>query len=71
MQLWHHLLMLKRAGHGHDPAGLDATSQGELAVECPICPHLGCNLPEDWNLALPEVMHVSSATATTFLLTIL
>jgi len=71
MRLWRHLLMLKRAGRGHDPAGIDATSQGELAVECPACPHPGRNLPEDWKLAPPEVMQVSSATATTFSLTVL
>jgi hypothetical protein len=71
MRLWRHLLMLKRAGRGHDPAGIDATSQGELAVECPACPHPGRNLPEDWKLTPPEVMQVSSATATTFSLTVL
>lgn len=40
--------MLKRAGRGHSPEGADATAQGELAVECPACPHPGKNLPPDW-----------------------
>jgi len=33
--------MLKRAGRGHDPAGVGATAPGELAIECPACPHPG------------------------------
>lgn len=41
--------MLKRAGHGQDPAGVNATGQGELALECPACPHPGRNLPEGWD----------------------
>jgi len=40
--------MLKRAGRGHDPAGVEGTSEGELVVECPACPHPGRNLPDDW-----------------------
>jgi hypothetical protein len=40
--------MLKRAGRGQDPAGASATAPGELAVECPACPHPGRNLPEGW-----------------------
>lgn len=40
--------MLKRAGRGHDPAGVDATQQGELSVICAACPHPGNNLPDDW-----------------------
>lgn len=50
-RIWRNLLLLKRAGRGHDPAGVDATTQGELAVECPACPHPGRNLPEGWELA--------------------
>ena len=40
--------MVKCAGCGHDPAGVGATQPGECAVECPVCPHLGRNLPEGW-----------------------
>jgi hypothetical protein len=47
IRIWRNLLMLKRAGRGQDPAGVDATASGELAVECPACPHPGRNLPED------------------------
>ncbi|KAG2359746.1 hypothetical protein BDR07DRAFT_1452251 [Suillus spraguei] len=38
---------------GHDPAGVDATQQGQLTVLCPACPQLGKNVPED-------LTHVSS-----------
>jgi hypothetical protein len=46
-------MMLKRAGRGQDPAGVDATAQGELAVECPACPHPNRNLPKGWQSAGP------------------
>ncbi|KAJ7913301.1 hypothetical protein B0H13DRAFT_1873983 [Mycena leptocephala] len=42
------LLRAKRAGRGHDPAGLAATKQGECAVVCWACPYDGHNLPADW-----------------------
>ncbi|KAJ3501027.1 hypothetical protein NLJ89_g9529 [Agrocybe chaxingu] len=45
---WRHLKLLKRAGRGHDPAGILATKPGELAVQCPSCPRPGINLPEGW-----------------------
>lgn len=51
MRWWRHLKMLKRAGRGHDPDGVDATQPGSLAVECPACPHDGRNLPENWQAA--------------------
>ena len=55
IQIWRHLKMLKRAGCGHDPAGVDATLAGECAVECPVCPHPGRNLPAGWENA-PEAI---------------
>lgn len=48
-------MMLKRAGRGHDPSGAEGTAEGELAVECPACPHPGHNLPDDWESAPPHV----------------
>ena len=48
IRIWRHLKMLKRAGRGHDPAGVEATLAGECAVECPACPHPGRNLPAGW-----------------------
>lgn len=51
---WRHLKALKRGGRGHDPSGATGTSNGELAVLCPSCPHPGINLPEDWASAPKE-----------------
>ncbi|KAJ7511255.1 hypothetical protein B0H11DRAFT_1700222, partial [Mycena galericulata] len=45
---WRHLQMLKRAGRGHDPAGVANTQDGECALLCPACPQPGKNLPEGW-----------------------
>lgn len=51
--IFRHIKILKRAGRGHDPTGVDATEPGECAVECPACPHPDRNLPEGWEDA-PE-----------------
>ncbi|KAG2105020.1 uncharacterized protein F5147DRAFT_775339 [Suillus discolor] len=48
MREWRNLNALKHAGRGHNPAGVDATQEGELAVLCPACPHPGINLPPNW-----------------------
>ncbi|KAJ7699815.1 hypothetical protein B0H16DRAFT_1835822 [Mycena metata] len=45
---WRHLQMLKRAGRGHDPSGVNGTKPGGLAIECPACPRPNMNIPEDW-----------------------
>ncbi len=45
---WRHLKALKRAGRGHDSSGAEGTSDGELAIMCPSCPHPGINLPDNW-----------------------
>jgi hypothetical protein len=45
---WRHLKMLKRAGRGHEPGGVDATKPGELVLRCPACSCLGFNLPDNW-----------------------
>ncbi|KAJ7030842.1 hypothetical protein C8F04DRAFT_1186486 [Mycena alexandri] len=50
---YRHLLMLKRAGRGHDPTGVWGTGAGELAVDCPVCPNPKVNLPEGWEDAAP------------------
>ncbi|OCH85672.1 hypothetical protein OBBRIDRAFT_814990 [Obba rivulosa] len=46
-----HLKMLKHAGRGNDPGGVRETTPESCAVLCPACPHLGKNLPEDWECA--------------------
>ena len=48
---WRHLKLLKRAGRGHDPAGIKETQPGQCAVECPACPHPDRNLPAGWTNA--------------------
>ncbi|KAG2038914.1 hypothetical protein BDR03DRAFT_1009383 [Suillus americanus] len=53
MAEWHNIKALKRAGRGHDPAGVDATQEGELVVLCPACPHPGKNLAEILNDVAP------------------
>jgi hypothetical protein len=58
MRWWRHIKMLKRAGRGHDPDGVDATKPGSLAVECPACPHDGRNLPDNWRLAPTAIAYV-------------
>ncbi|OBZ76107.1 hypothetical protein A0H81_03923 [Grifola frondosa] len=52
--MWRHLKLLKRAGRGHDPAGISAIAEGSCAVLCPSCPHPGKNLPDDWASAPPS-----------------
>ena len=50
---YRHLLLAKRAGRGHDPSGIENTQAGQLALDCPACPHPGKNLPEGWE-SLPK-----------------
>lgn len=45
---WRHLMMLKRAGHGHEDSGVKGTQPGSLAILCSACPHPGINLPINW-----------------------
>ncbi|KAH8110267.1 hypothetical protein DFH11DRAFT_1547578 [Phellopilus nigrolimitatus] len=37
-----------RSGRAHDPLGIENTKDGELALDCPACPHPGKNLPDNW-----------------------
>ena len=57
---WKHLKMMKRAGRGHDPTGVRGTQVGELAVECPACPQIGKNLPDNWKDAPEDQKYVQS-----------
>lgn len=51
MRAYRNLKSAKRSGRAHDPAGVNSTSPGQCAVECPACPHPGQNLPEGWENA--------------------
>ncbi|KAK7451768.1 hypothetical protein VKT23_012447 [Stygiomarasmius scandens] len=55
MHQWRHLKLLKRAGRGHDSdtQRVANTKDGELAILCPSCPHLGINVPLDLS-GVPE-----------------
>jgi hypothetical protein len=48
-----HLLLLKRSGRGNVANGITTTSDGQLAIECPACPHPGRNMPENWQATKP------------------
>jgi CxC2 like cysteine cluster associated with KDZ transposases len=56
VHIWRHMKLVERAGRGHDPKGVAATSPGQCAVECPACPHPDRNLPKDWEKAAPGVL---------------
>ncbi|KAJ7765179.1 hypothetical protein B0H16DRAFT_1310155, partial [Mycena metata] len=45
---WAFPVRMKRAGRGHDKAGVAATRLGQGAVACWACPHDGRNLPDGW-----------------------
>ncbi|KAJ7689073.1 hypothetical protein B0H14DRAFT_3101092 [Mycena olivaceomarginata] len=45
---------LRRAGRGHDPAGIEATRPGECMVVCWACPYNGRNLPANWRDVDPK-----------------
>ncbi|KAJ7436806.1 hypothetical protein B0H11DRAFT_1754347 [Mycena galericulata] len=47
---------VRRAGRGHDAAGVNATKLGELTVMCWACPHDGRNLPDDWRDVDPKFL---------------
>ena len=55
---WRHLKALKRAGRGHDPAGVAGTKHGELAVLCPACPRPHVNLPDNWATVSDDLKYV-------------
>jgi hypothetical protein len=54
VQGWCNLKMLKQAGRGHDPTGIEGTQPGELLVKCCACPWPKYNLPPDWEKEPPE-----------------
>ena len=42
--MWVHLHILKHSGAAHYPGGVESLHDGSMAVECPTCPHPGCNV---------------------------
>ncbi|TFK78846.1 hypothetical protein K466DRAFT_606615 [Polyporus arcularius HHB13444] len=59
---WRHLKLLKRAGRGHDPTGVNGMQQGELAMRCPACPHPGINLPDNWESISDDLKYLYMMT---------
>ncbi|RDX40788.1 hypothetical protein OH76DRAFT_1365678 [Lentinus brumalis] len=55
---WRFLKRLKRAGRAHDPSGIPGTQPGELAVECPACPHPDINLPPNWEEVSDDLQYL-------------
>lgn len=49
-----HIMMAKRFGRAHDPAGISGTPAGACAIECPACPLPGKNLPTGWKSELAK-----------------
>ena len=56
---WRHLKLLKRHGRGHVENGIEKTSPGSCAVECPACPQPGRNLPVNWRDCPPNLSYVN------------
>lgn len=46
--------MMKRGGAIRNAGGLSDVMPGDMAIECPACPHPDKNLPPDWNKAPKE-----------------
>lgn len=59
MREWRNLNALKHAGHGHDPAGVAATQEEELAVLCPASPYPGKNLSENWETSDHQCVYLT------------
>lgn len=56
---YRHLMLCKRAGRGLDPMGIETTKPGELALQCPACPHPGKNLPDGWEKSAKQYVFFS------------
>ncbi|KAJ7774635.1 hypothetical protein DFH07DRAFT_732672 [Mycena maculata] len=52
------LTRMKHAGRAHDPAGLQATKNGECAVMCWTCPHDKINIPDGWREVSTEFKYL-------------
>jgi hypothetical protein len=44
---WFHAVLLKRGGRFLKAGGVGSTQQGELAIQCRLCPIPGKNCPAD------------------------
>ncbi|KAJ7148083.1 hypothetical protein C8R43DRAFT_1129237 [Mycena crocata] len=51
---WNNLDMLKKAGCGHNPNGIEGTAPGGCGLLCPACPQPNKNLDDGWQNAAEE-----------------
>jgi hypothetical protein len=56
--MWRHIRMAKRGGRSYDPAGIEGTSPGELAIRCLACPIPSVNLPPNWHSVGKDLEYV-------------
>lgn len=59
LRMWRHTRMVKCGGRSYNPAGIDGTSPGELAVLCPAYPIPSINLPPNWQSVGEESKYVN------------
>jgi hypothetical protein len=64
VRIWGHLMLLKRSGRAHELEGVDGTKPGQCAIECPVCPHPGRNIPSDWDEAPEDIKYDFSSFST-------
>ncbi|KAJ7719661.1 hypothetical protein B0H16DRAFT_1336539, partial [Mycena metata] len=55
---WAFLMRMKRAGRGHDKAGVAATALAQGAVVCWACPQDGRDLPQGWHDVEPKFLYM-------------
>ena len=66
LRMWRHLRMMKRGGRSYDRTGVNGTSPGELAVQCPACPIPSVNLPPNWKSVKKDSEYASPPFRFTF-----
>ncbi|KAJ8489442.1 hypothetical protein ONZ45_g13579 [Pleurotus djamor] len=54
IRIYRHLQLLLRGGVGQNPLGITSVTPGDLAVDCPACPHPDINLPDGWDQAADD-----------------
>ncbi|KAF8886274.1 hypothetical protein CPB85DRAFT_1378102 [Mucidula mucida] len=54
---WRFLQMCKEGGRGHDATGIPGTPKGQLATQCPACPHPGVNLDNSWRTSRKSFLY--------------
>ena len=59
---WRHLKLLKRAGRGHEPGGVNATKPGELVLQCPACLRPGFNMPDNLDSVSDDMRYAHGNT---------